>query len=81
MPQREDRKHGHGGLPVTWYLRSLGDVDTHRGELSPVTRSVHALCGIEFVPIKLATGRMSLPGSPPDPDQICPQCYRTPPSG
>jgi hypothetical protein len=26
--------------PVSWYLQSMGDRDTHRGEFSPVTRSV-----------------------------------------
>jgi hypothetical protein len=39
-----------GGRSVSWYLRSLADADTHRGDYSIVTRSVHAVCGIEFVP-------------------------------
>lgn len=62
---------------MRWYLRSLADRDTHHGEYSATTRSVHARCGIEFVPLKLADGGpLALPDNPPDPDQICPQCYR-----
>jgi hypothetical protein len=61
---------------VSWYLRSIGDRDTHRGEWSPVTRSVIAVCGVEFVPLPLPFDRIALSGSPPDPAQICPQCYR-----
>lgn len=30
------------------HLRSRGDHDTHYGTWSGVTRTVHALCGIEF---------------------------------
>jgi hypothetical protein len=41
---------------VSWYLRSLADADTHRGSYSTVTRSVHALCGVEFVPRELPWG-------------------------
>jgi hypothetical protein len=33
-----------------WFLRSMTDRDTHRGVYSPATRSVHATCGIEFIP-------------------------------
>lgn len=57
-----------------WYLRSMGDRDTHCGTYSTVTRSVHALCGVEFVPRPLPYGRIALPGPPQDPAQICPQC-------
>jgi hypothetical protein len=39
-------------------------------------RSVHADCGVEFLPRVLLLGGPALPGSPLDPDQICPQCYR-----
>jgi hypothetical protein len=39
-----------------------------------VTRSVHALCGVEFVPRPLPLGGPALPGSPLDPDQVCPAC-------
>lgn len=59
-----------------WFLRSVGDADTHRGVYSDVTRSVHALCGVEFVPRPLAGGRNALPGEPADPQQVCPQCRR-----
>jgi hypothetical protein len=59
-----------------WYVRSMADQDTHRGAYSPVTRSVHAACGIEFIPLKLGLrgDRLALPGWPPDPDQVCPDC-------
>jgi hypothetical protein len=62
--------------PMNWYLRSMADRDTHRGTYSPVTRSVHAVCGAEFVPRRLGLGgdRLALHGWPPDPDQICPEC-------
>ena len=43
----------HQGVPVSWYLRSIGDRDTHRGQWSGVTRSVHSLCGLEFAPVAL----------------------------
>lgn len=49
---------------MSWYLRSLADADTHRGHYSIVTRSVHALCGIEFVPRQLPLGGPALSGSP-----------------
>jgi hypothetical protein len=50
----------------------MADADTHRGDYSIVTRSVHALCGIEFVPRELPLGGPALPGSPLDPEQVCP---------
>jgi hypothetical protein len=59
---------------VSWYLRSLADADTHLGSYSPVTRSVHALCGVEFVPRELLLGGPALPSNPLDPAQVCPQC-------
>ncbi|MGH3898773.1 MAG: hypothetical protein ACRDTA_11080 [Pseudonocardiaceae bacterium] len=59
---------------MSWYLRSLGDHDTHRGSYSIVTRSVHSVCGVEFVPRRLLPGGPALPGHPQDPDQVCPQC-------
>lgn len=62
---------------MSWFLRSLADADTHRGSYSIVTRSVHALCGVEFVPRKLPLGGPALPGSPLDPRQICPACRGT----
>jgi hypothetical protein len=53
----------------------MGDRDTHRGIYSPATRSVHALCGAEFQPLLRTTEvPIVLTPSPPDPDQICPQC-------
>lgn len=57
-----------------WYLRSYSDRDTHHGHYSTVSRSVHAVCGIEFVPRSLPYNRIALPSNPLDPDQVCPQC-------
>jgi hypothetical protein len=63
---------------VSWYLRSLADADTHRGSYSTVTRSVHAVCGEEFVPIILTNGAPIMIWVPVDPAQICPECRRLP---
>ena len=60
---------------MSWYLRSLCDHDTHRGELRK-DGTVVALCGVTFRPRLLPAGAVALPGQPPDPAQICPQCYR-----
>ncbi len=35
---------------------------------------VVALCGIQFQPITIAHGVKALPGQPPDPGQVCPEC-------
>jgi hypothetical protein len=43
-----------GRCPVSWYLHSIADADTHRGSYSTVTRSVHAVC--EFGPRALPLG-------------------------
>ncbi|MGH3698407.1 MAG: hypothetical protein ACRDQY_02840 [Pseudonocardiaceae bacterium] len=60
---------------MSWYLRSLADADTQCGHYSVVTRRVHALCGVKFVPRELLMGGgPALPGSPLDPDQVCPAC-------
>jgi len=60
---------------VAWFLRSISDRDTHRGIYSSATRSVHAVCGIEFQPLKRATGApIAFTPSPPDRDQVCQQC-------
>jgi hypothetical protein len=54
----------------------MGDRDTHRGIYSITTRSVHAVCGVEFQPLKHSNGApIVLAPSPPDPDQICPRCH------
>ena len=58
---------------MTWYLRSTGDRDTHRGALRP-DGTVVAQCGAVFPPKPLPYGRIALPGHPHDPDQICPEC-------
>lgn len=63
-----------GSTPASWYLRSLADRDTHRGELQP-NGTVVAVCGATFRPRALRSlGSLALPGGPSDPDQICPQC-------
>lgn len=60
-----------------WYLRSMSDRDTHRGTYSITTRSVIALCGAEFQPLRTTTGvPIALKPTPPDPDQVCPTCRR-----
>ena len=59
-------------FPVSWYLRSTDDHDTHRGTMS--RGSVIAVCGIRFAPRTIAFGRKALSGEPPDPQQICPRC-------
>jgi hypothetical protein len=61
-----------------WYLRSMSDYDTHRGQYCITTSKVRTICGIEFVPIP--TGwrgdRLALTGKPPDPEQICSHCHQ-----
>ncbi|MGH3975002.1 MAG: hypothetical protein ACRDS9_16980 [Pseudonocardiaceae bacterium] len=69
---------------MSWYLRSLGNQDTHQGQLRD-DGAVLALCGALFTPRPtlqvvgpppgtLVTGDLALRGSPPDPKQICPEC-------
>lgn len=69
---------------MSWYLRSLGDHDTHHGSLRE-DGTVLARCGVSFTPRptlqvvgpppgQLVTGGLALTGSPPDPDETCPQC-------
>lgn len=60
---------------MSWYLRSLCDRDPHRGELRH-DGTVVALCGVTFRPRLQPAGTVALPGQPPDPAQIYPQCYR-----
>jgi len=63
---------------VSWYLRSTSDHDTHRADRLRRDGTVAAACGVEFRPHPLLHGAVALRGSPPDPDQICPECYRAP---
>lgn len=56
-----------------WYLRSMGDRDTHRGDLNGDS-TITAECGLKFRPIGLPGNRVSLSGFPPDPEQVCPKC-------
>jgi hypothetical protein len=61
---------------MTWYLRSLTDHDTHRGHLRRGT--VLTACGVEFSPLRAwRKGGLALPGKPPDPEQVCVECYWT----
>lgn len=62
---------------MIWYLRSIGDHDTHRGVLRPTDGTVTALCGVTFVPRALPFGRgLGFPGNPPDLEQVCPACAK-----
>jgi hypothetical protein len=65
-----------GDPSVSWFLRSMADSDSHRGDYSIVTRSVPAVCGIEFVSKELPLSGPALPGSPLDSGQVCPNCQR-----
>lgn len=69
---------------LLWFLRSLGDHDTHRGRMRD-DGTVLACCGALFLPKRtlkvvgpppgqLVTGDFALRGNPPDPEQVCPQC-------
>lgn len=58
---------------MDWYLRSLGDLDTHYGTLRG-DGTVLPLCGIVFIPRKLVGDRLTLSGEPQDSAQVCPQC-------
>lgn len=65
---------------MTWYWRSLSDRDTYRGNVR--RGRVLAACGVELAPLRAwRNSGSALPGEPPDPDQICPECYRTSLSG
>lgn len=70
LPDDRDDLRGH---PVTWYLRSTKDHDTHHGELG-AEGTVVASCGVRFRPFPLPYDRVSLPGYPQDRDQICSAC-------
>ncbi|MDQ3765506.1 MAG: hypothetical protein M3460_29925 [Actinomycetota bacterium] len=69
---------------LRWFLRSLGDHDTHHGRLRD-DGTVLAHCGALFTPRPtlrivgpppgtLVTGDLALKGKPPDPDQVCAEC-------
>ncbi|MGH3886577.1 MAG: hypothetical protein ACRDSZ_08390 [Pseudonocardiaceae bacterium] len=62
------------GRQAAWYLRSLADHDTHRGELRKGV--VVAQCGARFEPLRWVSPGPGLPGKPPDPDQVCSECQR-----
>ncbi|MGH3694001.1 MAG: hypothetical protein ACRDRX_08450 [Pseudonocardiaceae bacterium] len=69
---------------MSWYLRSLGDHDTHRGELDQ-DGLVVARCGVVFTPRptlrvagpppgELVAAGPALKGNPSDPEQVCREC-------
>ena len=71
---------------LRWFLRSLGDHDTHHGTING-DGTVLARCGALFIPRPtlrivgpppgtLVTGDLALKGNPPDPGQVCPECGR-----
>ena len=61
---------------MSWFLRSAEDRDTHYGELRS-DGTVVAACGERFRP-RFYHHRnakvLAIPGTPPDPDQICETC-------
>jgi hypothetical protein len=64
---------------MNWYLRSIGDRDTHRGQLRP-DGTVTAACEIKFAPLHPLRDRSpTLPGQPPEAAQVCPACCRVMP--
>jgi hypothetical protein len=56
---------------MRWHVRSVADHDTHLGRRNGT--QVHTVCDVEF-PITALT--VTLPGLPPDPQQICPDCLK-----
>jgi hypothetical protein len=61
---------------AAWALRTMGDLDTHLCQIEAGT--AYSVCGLQFPPKALGCNgdRLSLPGWPPDPDQICQQCQK-----
>lgn len=59
---------------TAWYLRSMGDGDTHTGTYSVTAGSVRALCGVRFRPLMRTDAKPITLGSPPDPEQVCLDC-------
>jgi len=62
---------------MPWYLCSIGDHDTHRGELLHPDGTVTVACGIRFRPHPLLHSAIAPRSGPPDPDQICLACRRS----
>ncbi|MGH3939412.1 MAG: hypothetical protein ACRDTG_12420 [Pseudonocardiaceae bacterium] len=59
---------------MRWYVASLADGDTHLGEPSPTEQHlVTAHCDNRRFRFLAA-----LPGTPPDPAQVCPACRSKP---
>jgi hypothetical protein len=80
----DDHLDGRDRPRSAWYLRSLGDHDTHRGELNQ-DGLVLAACGAVFMPRptlkvvgpppgELVAAGPALKGNPPDPEQVCQEC-------
>ncbi|MGH3774240.1 MAG: hypothetical protein ACRDRR_00660 [Pseudonocardiaceae bacterium] len=62
---------------MTWYLQSLADYDTHRGQLRG--GRVVGACGVEFAPLRALRSGPALPSGPSDLGQVCPQCTKVAP--
>ena len=56
---------------MRWYMRSVADHETHAGHRQD--EEVWAICGTHF-PYTALT--VTLPGRPPDPQQVCPFCRK-----
>lgn len=80
----DDHRNGQDRPKPAWYLRSLSDHDTHRGQLNE-NGTVLAHCGVNFAPRptwqvtgpppgQLTAAGPALRGNPPDPDQVCQDC-------
>ncbi len=79
-----DHRNSQDHPKPAWYLRSLGDHDTHCGQLTE-DGLVLACCGVTFTPRptwqvtgpppgQFTAAGPALRGNPPDPDQICQDC-------
>jgi hypothetical protein len=66
---------------AAWALASLADFDTHLVQLEGGI--AYSVCGLTFTPKALGANgdRLSLPGWPPDPEQVCPHCQKATGSG
>jgi len=66
------------GSESRWFVQSVADGGTHKGVYCQTSRCVHALCGVEFVPLPVGMPPKlgPLSGAPLDVDQICPECRK-----
>ena len=59
---------------MDWFMRTLANRDTHKGELRD-DGTVATVCGIAFRPMRHYRASTVLPGEPPDPTRVCPRCF------